>query len=55
MPTILHINASPRYASSDSLRLARHFIDSVQAAGPESPNPAGGSSDSASNDPIDGE
>ena len=26
-----------------------------QAAGPESPNPAGGSSDSASNDPIDGE
>ncbi|MGO4246411.1 FMN-dependent NADH-azoreductase [Paenarthrobacter sp. RAF54_2] len=36
MPTILHINASPRYANSDSLRLARHFIDSVQAAGPES-------------------
>ncbi|GAA4142599.1 FMN-dependent NADH-azoreductase [Leifsonia shinshuensis] len=36
MPTILHINASPRYANSDSLRLARHFIDSVQTAGPES-------------------
>jgi FMN-dependent NADH-azoreductase len=36
MPTILHINASPRYANSDSLRLARHFIDSVQAAGQES-------------------
>ncbi len=35
MPTILHVNASPRYANSDSLRLARHFIDSVQAAGPE--------------------
>jgi FMN-dependent NADH-azoreductase len=36
MPTILHVNASPRYANSDSLRLARHFIDSVQNAGPES-------------------
>ncbi|WP_420179014.1 FMN-dependent NADH-azoreductase [Paenarthrobacter sp. TA1.8] len=36
MPTILHINASPRYANSDSLRLARHFIDSVQTAGAES-------------------
>ncbi|MGR0160197.1 FMN-dependent NADH-azoreductase [Paenarthrobacter nitroguajacolicus] len=35
MPSILHINASPRYANSDSLRLARHFIDSVQAAAPE--------------------
>ncbi|MDQ0635959.1 FMN-dependent NADH-azoreductase [Arthrobacter pascens] len=36
MPTILHINASPRYANSESLQLARHFIDSVQAAGSES-------------------
>ncbi|PRB41625.1 FMN-dependent NADH-azoreductase [Arthrobacter sp. MYb23] len=36
MPSILHINASPRYANSDSLRLARHFIDSVQVAAPES-------------------
>ncbi|TVU64138.1 flavodoxin family protein [Paenarthrobacter nitroguajacolicus] len=35
MPSILHINASPRYSNSDSLRLARHFIDSVQAAAPE--------------------
>lgn len=35
MPSILHINASPRYATSDSLRLARHFIDSVQAAASE--------------------
>ncbi|NQD90235.1 flavodoxin family protein [Paenarthrobacter sp. CM16] len=35
MPSILHINASPRYANSDSLRLARHFIDSVQAAATE--------------------
>ncbi|ABM08053.1 MULTISPECIES: NAD(P)H-dependent oxidoreductase [Micrococcaceae] len=35
MPSILHINASPRYANSDSLRLARHFIDSVQAAASE--------------------
>jgi FMN-dependent NADH-azoreductase len=35
MPSILHINASPRYANSDSLRLARHFVDSVQAAAPE--------------------
>lgn len=35
MPTILHVNASPRYAYSDSLQLARHFIDSVRAAGPE--------------------
>lgn len=35
MPTILHINASPRYANSESLRLARHFIDSVQGAGSE--------------------
>ena len=36
MPTLLHVNASPRYANSDSLRLARHFIDAVQTAGPES-------------------
>lgn len=35
MPSILHINASPRYGSSDSLGLARHFIDSVQSAAPE--------------------
>ena len=35
MPTILHVNASPRFANSDSLRLARHFIESVQAAGTE--------------------
>ncbi|MHA7304103.1 FMN-dependent NADH-azoreductase [Arthrobacter sp. TMN-49] len=35
MPTILHINASPRYANSESLRLARHFIDSVQGTSPE--------------------
>ncbi|MFL4472603.1 FMN-dependent NADH-azoreductase [Paeniglutamicibacter sp. MACA_103] len=35
MPTILHINASPRYANSESLRLAWHFIDAVQVAGPE--------------------
>ncbi|GAA3284673.1 FMN-dependent NADH-azoreductase [Paenarthrobacter aurescens] len=35
MPSILHINASPRYAHSDSLRLAHHFLDSVQAAVPE--------------------
>lgn len=32
MLSILHINASPRYANSDSLRLARHFIDSLRAA-----------------------
>lgn len=36
MPTILHVNASPRYANSDSLRLARHFIDSVHSAGTDS-------------------
>ncbi|MEV7663448.1 NAD(P)H-dependent oxidoreductase [Paenarthrobacter sp. NPDC089316] len=35
MPSILHINASPRYGNSDSLQLARHFIDSVQSAAPE--------------------
>ena len=35
MPTLLHVNASPRHANSESLRLARHFIDSVQAATPE--------------------
>ncbi|MDI2034706.1 FMN-dependent NADH-azoreductase [Paenarthrobacter nitroguajacolicus] len=35
MPSILHINASPRYANSDSLGLARHFIDSVQSAATE--------------------
>ncbi|MBP2411964.1 FMN-dependent NADH-azoreductase [Arthrobacter stackebrandtii] len=34
MPKILHINASPRHANSESLRLARHFIDSVRDAGP---------------------
>lgn len=33
MPTILHVNASPRDAHSGSLRLARHFIDAVQEAG----------------------
>lgn len=33
MPTILHVNASPRGAASDSLRLARHFLAAVQAAG----------------------
>ncbi|WP_284753725.1 NAD(P)H-dependent oxidoreductase [Arthrobacter sp. efr-133-R2A-120] len=33
MPTILHINASPRDSHSGSLRLARHFIDEVQSAG----------------------
>lgn len=30
MTTLLHINASPRYVHSDSLALARYFIDSVQ-------------------------
>lgn len=35
MPTILHVNASPRYAQSNSLRLARHFIDSAQAVAAE--------------------
>ncbi|MGF6834130.1 FMN-dependent NADH-azoreductase [Paenarthrobacter sp. TE4293] len=35
MPSILHVNASPRYSNSDSLQLARHFIESVQAAAPE--------------------
>ncbi|MBV1781324.1 NAD(P)H-dependent oxidoreductase [Paeniglutamicibacter sp. ABSL32-1] len=34
MPTLLHVNASPRHANSESLGLARHFIDSVQAAAP---------------------
>lgn len=33
MSAILHVNASPRYANSDSLQLARHFIDSVLAEG----------------------
>lgn len=33
MPTILHVNASPRGAASESLRLARHFIAAVQASG----------------------
>ncbi|RZU62929.1 FMN-dependent NADH-azoreductase [Zhihengliuella halotolerans] len=33
MPAILHVNASPRFASSESLRLARLFIDSVRAEG----------------------
>lgn len=32
MPTLLHINASPRGTRSDSLRLARHFIAGVQAS-----------------------
>ncbi|WP_102158874.1 FMN-dependent NADH-azoreductase [Zhihengliuella halotolerans] len=32
MSAILHVNASPRYANSESLQLARHFIDSVHAA-----------------------
>lgn len=35
MPTLLHINASPRDAHSASLQLARHFIDAVQASGDE--------------------
>lgn len=35
MPTLLHINASPRDAHSGSLQLARHFIDAVQDAGGE--------------------
>lgn len=35
MPTILHINASPRDSHSDSLKLARHFIDTVQSSGDE--------------------
>lgn len=33
MPSILHINASPRYAHSGSLQLARHFLDTVRSAG----------------------
>lgn len=33
MATILHINASPRGDNSESLRLARYFLGSVQAAG----------------------
>lgn len=33
MPSILHVNASPRYAHSGSLQLARHFLDTVQGAG----------------------
>lgn len=36
MPTILHINASPRDSHSGSLKLARHFIDAVQSSGDES-------------------
>lgn len=32
MPTILHVNASPREAHSDSLRLARLALDAIQAA-----------------------
>lgn len=35
MPTILHINASPRETHSDSLRLARHALDAIQAAADE--------------------
>lgn len=35
MPTILHINASLRYAHSESLCMARHVIDAVQGAGSE--------------------
>lgn len=35
MPTILHVNASPRAAYSDSLHLANHFIEAVQRAGAE--------------------
>ncbi|MFC8040702.1 FMN-dependent NADH-azoreductase [Paenarthrobacter sp. NPDC057355] len=35
MPSILHINASPRYGNSDSLGLAHHFIEAVQAAASE--------------------
>ena len=35
MPTILHVNASPREARSDSLRLARHALDAIQAAAEE--------------------
>ncbi len=33
MPSILHVNSSPRYAHSGSLQLARHFLDTVQGAG----------------------
>lgn len=35
MPTILHVNASPREAHSDSLRLARFALDAIQAAAEE--------------------
>lgn len=34
LATILHVNASPRGASSGSLQLARHFIRTVQASTP---------------------
>ena len=36
MPTILHVNASPRGVHSDSLHLARHFLSVVQSAGDNS-------------------
>jgi FMN-dependent NADH-azoreductase len=36
MPTILHVNASPRGSRSDSLQLARHFLAAVQSAGDSS-------------------
>ena len=35
MPTILHVNASPRETHSDSLRLARYALDAIQAAAEE--------------------